>query len=208
MPRNISESIAESNENFTPNQIRSYSATVGNGANEASVTVKNFRTIMMATKNEELAEEAERKRRGKNLIIHGKEEMASDEDSEFVNNMIKDLQIGSVSIKQVDRIGQQKNERKRPIKVVCNSEEDQQKVLTNMRNLKNKSSYKGISVTEDYTLNERILIKEFSEQAKIKNIQEETNNSNIIWRVRGSPKNGLIIKKFTKANSDVPTQQL
>ena len=207
IPRHNSESVPEPNENSTPNHIRSYAATVGNEANDASVTVKNFRTIMMATKNEELAEEADRKRRGKNLIMHGKEEMASNEDSEFVNNMIKDLQIGSVSTKQVERIGQHTNERKRPIKLVFNSEEDQQKVLTNLRNLKDKSSYKGISITDDYTLNERLLIKEFTEQAKIKNTQEETNKSNIIWRVRGSPKNGLIIKKFTKANSDVPPQQ-
>ena len=50
--------------------------------------------------------------------------------------------------------------------MVLNSEEDKENVLKNLRNLKDKSPYKGISITEDFTYNELIFIKEFNEQAK------------------------------------------
>ena len=122
--------------------------------------------------------------------------------------MIKDLQIGAVTPKQVERIGQPNNEKKQPIKMVLNSEEDKEKVLNNLRNLKDKFPCKGISITEDFTYNERILIKEFNEQAKTKNAQEEANKSNIVWRIRGSPQNDLMVNKFTKANEGATSQQM
>ena len=50
--------------------------------------MNNFGAIMMATKNEELAEEAERKARSTNMVIHGKEELLPDEDKLFVDNLI------------------------------------------------------------------------------------------------------------------------
>ena len=82
-----------------------------------------------------------------------------------------------------------------------NSEEDKEKVLGNLRNLKDNLIYKGISITNDLTFSERMLIKEFHDQAKSKNKQEEENETNIVWRVRGTPKNGLILKKLTKTTN-------
>jgi len=122
-----------------------------------------------------------------------------------VNTLITDLQIGSINPTQVERIGNidPNGTRKRPIKIVLSNEEERHKMLSNLTNLKGNMSYKGISITEDYTLNERKLIKEFSEQAKLKNIKEETDNSNFIWRVRGTPKNGLILKKFIKTKPQI-----
>ena len=186
----------------TTKQIQSYAEST----NKKNVTPgTNFRAIMLATKNEELAEETERKRRGQNLIIHGKEEIPSNDDKEFINQMITDLQIGAVKFKQMERLGNINVGKMRPIKLVFNNEEDQQKVFNNLRNLKGKTYYKGISVKEDYTYNERLLIKQFAEQAKAQNIEEERKNSNIIWRVRGTPKNGLTIKWFTKNQRETTT---
>ena len=199
IPSNIV--VPDSEAHSTSSLIRSYADTAGNQG-----SAKNFRNIMMATKNEERAEEADRKSRGKNLIIHGKEEIEPNTDKEFVDNLIKELQIGVVNVQLVDRIGQVTQGRKRPLKMVLNNEEDQQKVLHNLTNLKGKPSYKGISITEDYTYNERILIREFAEQAKLKNAEEDKNKSNIVWRVRGTPKNGLVIKRFTKANQETISQ--
>ena len=119
--------------------------------------------------------------------------------------MITDLQIGAVKFKQMERLGNINVGKMRPIKLVFNNEEDQQKVFNNLRNLKGKTYYKGISVKEDYTYNERLLIKQFAEQAKAQNIEEERKNSNIIWRVRGTPKNGLTIKWFTKNQRETTT---
>jgi len=64
-------------------------------------------------------------------------------------------------------------------------------------NLKQYPGYKGVSVTEEYTPAERELFKTWATKAKKRNEQEDTN-SNYIWRVRGSPKNGLRLKKCPK----------
>lgn len=158
--------------------------------------IENFRTIMMATKNEELAEIRDKKERSRNLIIHGKEESEDNQvDTLFVQNLIQ--AIGSNYVpKSIMRIGRTEN-KKRPIKVVFQSNEERDNLLNNLRNLKGNNDFKGISITEDYTLAEREIIKEYNRDAKEKNAAEP-ENSNYIWRVRGTPKNGLIIKRFTK----------
>ena len=110
-----------SNSTNTNGQGRTYEDCV---TNQNGISGNYFRDIILATKNDELAEESERKRRGKNLIVHG-----------------------------------------RPIKLVFNNEGDQEKVFHNLRNLKGKNYYQGVSIKEDYTYNERSLIKKFVEQA-------------------------------------------
>ena len=129
-----------------------YASMVGENQQESTPTT--FRAIMMATKNEELAEEAEKKRRECNLIIHGKEENG-DDDKLFVQNLNKQISVGSVKINQVVRVGEFKANKIRPIKVVLSSLDEKNKVLYSMKNLKGNELYKGISVTDDYAVNER-----------------------------------------------------
>ena len=112
-----------------------------------------------------MAEEPERKRRGKNLIVHGKHEQTSHDDKEFINQLIKDLQVGAINVKQIERLGHINGNNGRPIKLVFNNEGDKEKVFHNLRNLKGKNYYQWVSITEDYTYNERLLIKKFVEQA-------------------------------------------
>ena len=50
--------------------------------------------------------------------------------------------------------------------------------------------YTGISITDDYTMSERMMIKEYANRAKEEK-KNETENSKYVWRVRGMPKNGL-----------------
>ena len=178
------------------NQPHTYAHTVGN---QRPGPVRDLRTIILVNKNEELAEEADRKSRTNNIIIHGKGEIGPDDDQLFAENLVKELQIGAVAIKQIERIGQ-KNEstKKRPLKLTLKSEEERDKFLNNLTNLKGNTLYKGISITPDFTYSERILIKEFQEKAKIKNTAEGENETNYVWRVRGTPKNGLFLKRFTK----------
>ena len=59
-------------ENKATSSIVSYSGIVGDS--QAEKTPKAFREIMIATNNEELAEETAKKRRECNLTIHGKME--------------------------------------------------------------------------------------------------------------------------------------
>ena len=72
-------------------------------------------------------------------------------------------------------------------------------MLKQLKHLKGKTLYKSINITADYTYSERQLISDFREKANIKNDIEE-DKENFIWRVRGTPKNGLFLKRLNKVN--------
>ena len=83
--------------------------------------------------------------------------------------------------------------------VIFHSEQEKEKIMRNLGNLKDNEKYKGVSITEDYTLKDRETIKEWRDKAKAAN--EEEVDSKFIYRVRGSPKNGWLLKKFSKQQS-------
>ena len=60
-------------------------------------------------------------------------------------------------------------------------------------------AYKSVAykIKSVYTLTERKLMQDWRDKAKAKS-NEEDSNSNYIWRVRGTPKNGLELKRFLK----------
>ena len=70
-------------------------------------------------------------------------------------------------------------------------------MMRGLVNLKGKPMYEGISVMEDYTLSERSIIKKWAQKAKERNAKKPSD-SNIIWRVKGNPSNGLYLKKIEK----------
>ena len=72
----------------------------------------------------------------------------------------------------------------------------------------NREEFQGISITNDYTLYERQMIQDFVSQAKQKKLKEP-EGSKFIWKVCGTPRNGLMIKRFTKVLNSQPatTQQ-
>ena len=159
---------------------------------------------MQETQNEQLNEANDQKVRAKNIIIHGVGEdpnaektTAKKKDEDFANNLLKALKIENLTFKSVHRIGKPDPEKKRPMMLMLSSESDKDKILASLTNLRNQVEYKGVSVTEDYTLTERKLLQDWRDKAKAKN-NEEDSNSNYIWRVRGTPKNGLELKRFLK----------
>ena len=139
----------------------------------------DFRAIMEETKNAKLVEEKEKKLHCfKNLIIHGVEESSSDSkddtiksDDIYINNFIAALKVTS-TVKSASRIVLPAQDKNRPIKVVMNTEEERNRILSNLRNLKDIPGYKPISVTEDYRITERQMIKDWSDKAKAKNKNE------------------------------------
>ena len=159
---------------------------------------------MVAQKKEELAEKTEQARRKNNIILHGKKEPVTDHDSdlEFATKFIDTLHIGTINLKKVERIGKLSEGKTRPLKITLKTVEDKGKILTNLRHLKGKPEFDSIHVTEDFTFNERKLIREFSDLAKQKSSQEE--DPNYIFRVRGNPKNGLFLKRMRKISSNAP----
>ena len=78
--------------------------------------------------------------------------------------------------------------------------------MSNLRNLKDKKMYNGISITDDYTVTERKMIKEYTIKAKEKN-SIEGENSDFVWKVRGTPKNGLVVKRFKKVKKNSTNNQ-
>ena len=63
--------------------------------------------------------------------------------------------------------------------------------MDSLKHLKDLSEFKGIRISE------RAMIKEYQEEAKNRNNADP--NADIVWKVRGTPKNGLIFKWFKKA---------
>ena len=124
-------------------------------------------------------------------------------DDEFATNLIKDLH-SKVTIKSTSRIGKPSNEKKRPIKITLQSENEKFKLMGNLSTLKGVQKYKGISITEDLCQADRKIFKDLSTKA------QEINDSNPedphILRVRGNSKNGFHLKKVPK-NTEVTKQQ-
>ena len=69
-------------------------------------------------------------------------------------------------------------------------------IFKNLSNLKQLDQYKGIGLTDDYTASEREVLREWTNKARERN--EKENDNSVIWRVRGTPKNGLFLKKFLR----------
>ena len=100
----------------------------------------------------------------------------------------------NVSTKQILRLGKESTGKNRPLKVIMKTLEDKNTIMSNLNKLKNADeSFRGISVRDDYTIEERQLIKTMAEEAKRKNETEKVT----YWKVRGTPKNGLRVVKIT-----------
>ena len=116
-------------------------------------------------------------------------------DEDFITYFIGALEVTATTFKSVSRIVKADPAKKRPIKVAMNNEEEKNKIMANLRNIKDQVEFKGLSVTDDYTIAERRMIKEWTDKVK-ENNDKESPDSNYMWRVRGTPKNGLRLKKF------------
>lgn len=158
----------------------------------------SLRTIIHEARNEEQKEDREKKARSNNVIIHGVAETtddnAEDYDINFINQLFKDINCTIATTIQ-ERIGVKAPLKKRPIKLTFKKRTEKEMLLNNLKLLKNVEKYKGMSVTEDFTKAERNLLSLWVEKAKEKN-KVEPSNSNFVWRVRGSPRTTLFLKKL------------
>ena len=160
---------------------------------------------MRKERNEQLAEEAEYKQQACNFVVHGVTETGGEatdgkkHDEETIKSLFVDIGL-EVQYKSLYRLGKRLEsevQSKRPIKVVMNNEKDKELVMINLKNLKGKENYRRISITDDHTIKERNIIQEFVKKAKAANENEEAD-SGYEWKVRGSPKNGMSIKRLKK----------
>mgnify|MGYP001147636944 CR=1 FL=1 len=176
------ESSSKSKLTFA-SAVTGVDTSIQNRMPHQTVNKQNFKEIMMSTRNEEIMEERDRKQRINNIIIHGKEENSEKKDDiTFVKKLIQVCECDTVEVKNISRIGNASENKKRPIKIELHNEHEKEQIMNNLQKLKNRDDFKGVSITNDYTLSERQLIREFVSQAKAKSLQEP-EESNYVWRV-------------------------
>ena len=166
----------------------------------------DFRQIIEETKNEERLQEREREVRARNVIIHGsKEAENNDEAKEEDNNTIKELlNILELEVipEYITRLVISNGTKPRPIRLIFKTLSDKEMIMSSLPKLKTACErLKKISITEGYTFNECQAIKQKVVEAKQKTGAE--GDGKYIWKVRGTPKNGLRLIRFntiTNAN--------
>ena len=161
--------------------------------------VQDFRKIIEETRNEELVQMKEREARAQNVIIHGLPEEANSLEGRVADNQtIKDFltAIGVASEpRSIFRIGERNDARCRPIKLIMAINNEKDLVMSSLSKLKEApDKFKRISVTDDYTAKEREEIRKMVVEAKSKTALE--GEGKFVFKVRGTPKNGLVIRRF------------
>ena len=157
-----------------------------------------MKAIITEARNDQLVQDRDRNLRSSNVIIHGvKEEIENgkEKDDEFVTAFLGALGI-DINPESTVRLGKSDHNRIRPLKLKMKTEEEKDAVMARLPNLKNaEDKFKKISVTDDYTVDERNEIRKWVDKAKEQN---RDDNSDVIWKVRGTPKNGMRLVKFSK----------
>ena len=206
----ITRKLAENNVNLDlkmKHVTESYAETLKQNllqTNNEKPEPSNLRDIIREQKNEELVQEQEREARAANIIIHGLTEApdtlgGKEVDSEVIMEFLKTIEINSVPV-SVSRIGGKRpvSDKPRPLKIRMKNQGDKESVMSNLNKLKEApENMRKISVTDDYTNEEREEIRKKVNEAK--NKTELEGNGKYIFKVRGTPKNGLVVRRFAKA---------
>ena len=127
--------------------------------------------------------------RENNLIIHG---MAEDEsnvsDKEKLDDLFETINV-ECKPTTVFRLGVKQENRIRPLMLRLPCKEDKYAILSKLGRLKytRRKYEERISVTHDYTLEERKTIKELVKEAKRRNTKEGIEGGQgYEWKVRGT----------------------
>lgn len=202
----IKESICEEFKNTSEkfkseisDASKSYASAAKNGPVQNNIT--DLKTIINEARHAEVSEQKDRQSRTSNIIIHGVDENEADNvesDKNYAKTLFETIKA-RVTIKKIVRIGLREDSKNRPIKVSLASEKEKILVLRSLVALKNNNNYKGMSISEDLTIAERVVLKEWVDKAKARN-QGLPTDSTSIWRVRGDSKNGYRLKELTKSH--------
>ena len=164
---------------------------------EGNVT-DSLTTAFRNRKNQEIVNEAEREKRSANLIIYGVTEPSAEDqkehDQSFVTSLLEKIGVAQRP-KQILRLGQRDDNKTRPVKLVMENETEKDTIMARLSNLKNaEDTFRKVSIREDYTREERELVREWVKKAAEKNDAENTKE----WKVRGTPKTGLRLVRIPK----------
>ena len=175
--RNIQQTIKNEIRNNQNNQDNTLNQDNKLNKSFASIVKSNqdtllpqFRKLLHDEKIQEVEEERQKEVRRTNLIIFGvkESEELSNNDETFIRNLVKDIGASS-TVTFMTRIGSKRTNYTRPIKVVFGSAHEAYLIIKNLIKLKDNPKYRGISITGDFTLFERSVMKEWSNKAKERN---------------------------------------
>ena len=108
------------------------------------------------------------------------------------------IEVTSMS-ESVVRLGRKNEGKPRPIKVKMGNPKGKDQIMCSLTKLKDgPEGFKRISITEDYTHEECLSIREKVKEAKRKT--ETEVDGKYVFKVRGTPKNGLTIRQFIIVN--------
>ena len=171
---------------------------------------ESLKSVVKEQKEEDKREERDIASRKHNIIIHGLIEPDTDsieEDQEEDRSEIEEI-LDEINIRDIKlthhRIGKKHDRRgkRRPIKIILQSMNEKDRILNNLYKLK-KYRRESISITDDFTINERKRIKEMHEQAKKMNTEHD---GDFIWRVRGNPRTSLcFVKRPRNIRNNTPS---
>ena len=85
--------------------------------------------------------------------------------------LIQTLHV-KVNIKQMKRLGAKSDNKKCSLFITLGSEEEKENVFVNLHALKGNNDYKGMSICEDLTPEQRKVFKDLVNDAKTKNENE------------------------------------
>ena len=151
-----------------------------------NIQPKLIENVIQATKNSEKVIETERQRRECNIIIYGAKLEHGETDQSYIKEFFDVIGV-SATPKNITRIGKENNGRPQPLKITLENIEHKKQIMARLSNLKNaENKYRSTSVRDDYTYEERQLVRSFNEQARSMNNKE--NPTNFSYKVRGDPK--------------------
>ena len=164
-------------------------ATKSNG----QLDFKNMKQLLRSERVEEQIEEQRKQSIDANIIIHGVKENTNKDDNNFVNELLNDVNIKTQPT-YISRVGKESND-VRPIKVAFKDSHIKYRFMRRLTELKQHDKYSKISITDDLTKMEREQIKEWKRKADERN--KAMSNQDFQWRVRGSPREKLYLKKIS-----------
>ena len=134
------------------------------------------------------------KEREQNIIVHGLEEGEISDTQLIKDNFEATDTQQEVSL--INRLGPKRDGKTRPLMVRMKNKEEKEKFMSKLWMLKNsRTRFKSMSITNDYTIEERHMIRKCVEEAKRRNT---TEMSEYQWKVRGTPKEGLKLVRIMR----------
>ena len=126
------------------------------------------------------------KEREKNVIIHGLLEDEELTDKERIDEIFLTTNTEQSQL-TFFRLGSKKPGSSRPIMVRMQTIADKEEFMSKLWMLK-RLQRKNLSITNDYSIDERRKIKEYAEEAKKRN---NFDTKGYKWKVRGTPREGM-----------------